>query len=114
MNGYGRYHAHISKAQPYGTWAKELYPPVSIEESEKRMAEPSMGNRHHLCAHRQELHVPYGHHRRVLQEIMVWGLFNSLEAGASLVVVWDAIAAHGCLELLNSEQGSQFTCKEYI
>ena len=46
--------------------------------------------------------------------IVGWGLSNSLEASASLAVVKDAIATHGKPEILNSDQGSQFTCEAYV
>ena len=46
--------------------------------------------------------------------IMGWGLSNTLDAQASLEVVKQAIEAHGRPEILNSDQGSQFTCLEYV
>lgn len=46
--------------------------------------------------------------------IVGWGLSNSLDADASLRVVKEAVATHGKPEILNSDQGCQFTCKEYI
>lgn len=46
--------------------------------------------------------------------IVAWGLSNSLEASASLEVVKDAIATHGKPEILNSDQGVQFTCQAYV
>jgi putative transposase len=46
--------------------------------------------------------------------IVGWGLSNSLAAEASLEVVRQAIANHGTPEILNSDQGSQFTCGEYV
>ena len=46
--------------------------------------------------------------------IVGWGLSNTLDAGASLDVVKQAIATHGKPQILNSDQGSQFTCKGYI
>ncbi len=46
--------------------------------------------------------------------IVGWGLSNSLDADSSLRVVKEAVHEHGRPEILNSDQGSQFTCKEYI
>ena len=46
--------------------------------------------------------------------IVGWGISNSLEAQASLDVVKEAIATHGKPEIINSDQGSQFTCEEYV
>ena len=46
--------------------------------------------------------------------IVGWGLSNSLAAEASLSVVRQAIADHGPPEILNSDQGCQFTCSEYV
>jgi putative transposase len=46
--------------------------------------------------------------------IVGWGLSNSLDAGSSLKVLKEAVSIHGKPEILNSDQGCQFTCKEYI
>ncbi|MEM6724858.1 MAG: IS3 family transposase [Bacteroidota bacterium] len=46
--------------------------------------------------------------------IVGWGLSNSLDAGASLAVVKQAIEINGKPEILNSDQGSQFTCHQYV
>lgn len=46
--------------------------------------------------------------------IVGWGLSNSLDASESLRVVKDAVRTHGAPEILNSDQGIQFTCKEYV
>ena len=46
--------------------------------------------------------------------IVGWGISNSLEAQASLEVVQQAVATYGKPEILNSDQGSQFTCQEYV
>ena len=46
--------------------------------------------------------------------ILGWGLSNTLDAQVSLEVVKQAIATYGYPEIINSDQGSQFTCKEYV
>lgn len=46
--------------------------------------------------------------------IVGWGLSNSLDADASLDVIKKAVEIHGKPEILNSDQGCQFTCKSYI
>ena len=46
--------------------------------------------------------------------VVGWGLSNSLEAQASLSVLQEAIERHGKPEILNSDQGAQFTCKEWV
>lgn len=42
--------------------------------------------------------------------IVGWDIFNSLDAENSLLVLKSAIARHGKPEIINSDQGSQFTC----
>jgi len=42
--------------------------------------------------------------------IVAWDLHNSLEARNTLAVLKQAIAEHGEPEIINSDQGSQFTC----
>ena len=46
--------------------------------------------------------------------IVGWGLSNSLDAESSLKVVRNAIAKHGKPQIFNSDQGSQFTCRQYV
>jgi len=46
--------------------------------------------------------------------IMAWGLSNTLDAQASLEVIKQAIKTNGKPEILNSDQGSQFTCLQYV
>lgn len=49
--------------------------------------------------------------------IVGWNIFNSLDAENSLSVLKEAIANNGMPEIINSDQGSQFTCAhwtEYI
>ena len=48
------------------------------------------------------------------RRIISWGLSNSLDAESSLRVVRNGIGIHGGPEILNSDQGSQFTCLKYI
>lgn len=46
--------------------------------------------------------------------IVGWGISNSLDAEASLSVMKQAILNHGKPEIINSDQGSQFTCEDWI
>lgn len=49
--------------------------------------------------------------------VVGWDVFNSLDAENSLEVLKRAIAAYGKPEIINSDQGSQFTCAlwtEYV
>lgn len=46
--------------------------------------------------------------------VVGWGLSNSLGAIHSHQVLEEAIRVHGKPEIINSDQGSQFTCKEWI
>ncbi len=46
--------------------------------------------------------------------IVGWGISNSLEAAASLNVLKQAIKDHGKPEIINSDQGSQFTCEDWV
>ena len=46
--------------------------------------------------------------------IVGWNISNTLDAAASLQVVRQAVQDHGTPEILNSDQGSQFTCLEYV
>lgn len=49
--------------------------------------------------------------------IVGWGVFNNLDAANSLLVLKQAIEKHGPPEIINSDQGSQFTCAlwtEYV
>ena len=46
--------------------------------------------------------------------IVGWGISNSLEAKASLSVLEQAIRDNGKPEIINSDQGSQFTCEDWV
>ena len=46
--------------------------------------------------------------------IVGWGLSNSLDAANSLEVLKTAIEKHGKPDIVNSDQGSQFTCRQYV
>ena len=46
--------------------------------------------------------------------IVGWGISNTLDADASLSVMKQAIKEHGKPEIINSDQGSQFTCEDWI
>jgi putative transposase len=46
--------------------------------------------------------------------VVGWGLSNSLDAAASLTVLIQAKEKYGKPDIVNSDQGSQFTCKQWI
>lgn len=46
--------------------------------------------------------------------VVGWGLSNTLDAEASIKVLKTAISNHGKPEIVNSDQGSQFTCEKWI
>ncbi len=46
--------------------------------------------------------------------IVGWGISNTLEAEATLSVLKQAIREHGNPEIINSDQGSQFTCEQWV
>lgn len=46
--------------------------------------------------------------------VVGWGLSNSLDADVSMSVFQNAIAEHGKPEIINSDQGCQFTCNSWI
>jgi len=46
--------------------------------------------------------------------IVGWGLFNTLDAQNTLDILKQAIAEHGKPKVINSDQGSQFTCALWV
>jgi putative transposase len=46
--------------------------------------------------------------------IMAWGLYNSLDAANSIEVLRRAIELHGLPEIINSDQGCQYTSEAWI
>ena len=46
--------------------------------------------------------------------VVGWGISNSLDADATLSVLKQAIRDHGKPEIINSDQGSQFTCEKWV
>lgn len=45
--------------------------------------------------------------------IVSWGLHNTLDASNCIEVLREAIRKYGAPEIINSDQGSQFTCREW-
>ena len=46
--------------------------------------------------------------------IVAWGLHNTLEAANNIEVLLEAIRMHGKPEIINSDQGLQYTSKEWV
>jgi len=46
--------------------------------------------------------------------VVAWSLSNTMTAEWCCSVLADTIATHGCPEIINSDQGSQFTSNEYV
>ena len=46
--------------------------------------------------------------------IVGWSLHNSLDASHCIEVLQNAIATYGSPEIINSDQGCQFTCKAWL
>jgi len=46
--------------------------------------------------------------------IVAWGLYNTLEADNAIEVLNRAIDTYGAPEIINSDQGSQYTCEKWI
>jgi putative transposase len=46
--------------------------------------------------------------------VVGWGISNTLDAACSLNVTKEAIERYGKPEIINSDQGSQFTCNDWI
>lgn len=46
--------------------------------------------------------------------VVGWGISNTLEADATLSVLKQAIQDHGRPQIINSDQGSQFTCEKWV
>jgi putative transposase len=46
--------------------------------------------------------------------IVGWGISNTLEAEASIKVLKQAIKDYGKPQIINSDQGSQFTCEDWV
>lgn len=45
--------------------------------------------------------------------IVGWGLYNSLDASNAIEVLDSAVKEHGAPEIINSDQGCQYTSKEW-
>ena len=46
--------------------------------------------------------------------VVSWGLYSTLESANAIDVLERGIRQHGIPEILNSDQGSQYTCKEWV
>ena len=48
------------------------------------------------------------------RRVLAWRLSNSLAADAAVEALEEAIARYGAPEIMNTDQGSQFTCSDFI
>lgn len=48
------------------------------------------------------------------RKIVGWGLYNTLDAVNAIEVLNKAISTHGMPEIINSDQGSQYTCPLWV
>lgn len=48
------------------------------------------------------------------RHIVGWGLYSTLEASNALEVLRHAVARHGAPGIINSDQGSQYTCEQWL
>lgn len=46
--------------------------------------------------------------------IVGWGLYNTLETSNAIEVLRRAVERHGAPEIINSDQGSQYTCEQWL
>lgn len=46
--------------------------------------------------------------------VVGWSLSNTMTSGWCIDTIREAIALHGKPEVINSDQGSQFTCRDYV
>ena len=47
------------------------------------------------------------------RRILAWRLSNTMEASFCIDAVEEALAKHGCPQIFNTDQGSQFTSAEF-
>ena len=58
--------------------------------------------------------VEYNCELPLFRFIVGWSLHNSLDASHCIEVLQNAIATYGSPEIINSDQGCQFTCKAWL
>lgn len=73
-----------------------------------------MVNRYNLLSDETRLHVSSSHYRLVFQIYRWLCTINTLERTFVTDTIKKAIKRHGAPEIMNSDQGSQFTCEDYI
>ena len=79
-----------------------------------------MGRRHHLPAHGPGIPLPGGHHRLHSRYVVAWRLSNTprrgrgeaLDAGFCVDALQEAMGPRRP-EVFNTDQGSQFTSREF-
>jgi putative transposase len=70
-------------------------------------------NRHHLHSDGARLRLSRGRDGLVRASILAWRLSNTMEASFCIDAVEEALAKHGCPQIFNTDQGSQFTSAEF-
>ena len=73
-----------------------------------------MGDRYYLCSHAKRFYVPEAIIDVYSRFVVGWSLSNNMTSDWVVSVLEEAIANYGTPEIVNSDQGSQFTCDDWI
>jgi hypothetical protein len=103
----------LSQAQHIEACARSSHLSVSAARIDDQSAEPRLGDRHQL--HPDGARLRLSHCRDGLVHTTHPGLrlSNTMEASSCIDAVEEAFAKHGCLQIFNADQGSQFTSTEF-
>ena len=96
--------------QPTGAGTPGLSLPA--EGPDDYPAQPRMGGRHHLPAHGPGLPLLGRDHELAQPVVVAWRLSNTLETALCAEALSDALN-QGTPEVMNTDQGSQFTSREF-
>jgi putative transposase len=93
-----------------GPWRLDLSVPAG--EARHRAAEPSVGERHYVCADGAWVFVPDGDHRPLQPQGARLGLSNTLTSDFCVEALEEALAKFGSPEIFNTDQRNQSSeCK---
>ena len=83
--------------------------PISAAGSGNRAVEPCLVRRHHLHPGAARLPLPGGDQDWASRFVLAWRLSNTLDASFCTDTLEEALARYGKPEIVNTDQGSQFT-----
>ena len=86
---------------------------LSAQGDGDREAQSGLVRRHHLHPGPARIPVPGRDHGRATRHVLAWRLSNTMDASFCVEALAEALGRYGRPEIFNTDQGSQFTGRDF-